>query len=126
MKICKSCGEENIDEAEFCRNCGEKLVDSTPKSIYEPKVVVGENKNSIITRLFLKKDKHDGHLRFAKTKSISILVFIGFFLFGMSIGSPTLSIFIVFILAIIFGLIFAVPVFIIGTLLGFVLDRLNY
>ena len=131
MRICSECGIENIDDAQFCRNCGVKLNQITSpkadvKPIDETKVIVSKNKNSIISKLFYKTDKYTNNLRFAKTKTISIVVFLFFFLLGIFFGSTTYSFVFVFFVAIIFGLIFAVPTFIIGSILGWSKDKLNH
>ena len=120
MKICASCGFENIDEAKFCKNCGEKL-NPTSKDIDNTKIIVSNN-NNFIKKIFYKKDKYTGNLRIAKTNTISLIVFIVFFLFEFSF-IPNASFGILLIASIIFGLIFAIPTYIIGWVLGKVIDK---
>ena len=141
MKYCSECGCENLDEAQFCRNCGNKLKAATNEIAQKqatsevrkvkrkevtPKVVVNKNRNSIVTKLFYKTDKYTGELRVAKTKTISIVVFIVMFLFEMGIGLAESSFAVVVIAGVIFGLIFAVPTYIIGYLLGLAIDKLTH
>ena len=141
MKYCSECGCENLDEAQFCRNCGNKLKAATNEIAQKqatsdvnkvkhkettPKVVVNKNKNSIVTKLFYKTDKYTGELRIAKTKSISIVVFIVMFFFEIGINLAEYSFAVVFITGIIFGLFFAVPTYIIGYLLGLAIDKLTH
>ena len=141
MKYCSECGCENLDEAQFCRNCGNKLKAATNEIAQKqatsevrkvkrkevtPKVVVNKNQNSIVTKLIYKTDKYTGELRVAKTKTISIVVFIVMFLFEMGIGLAESSFAVVVIAGVIFGLIFAVPTYIIGYLLGLAIDKLTH
>ena len=65
-------------------------------------------------------------MRIAKTKTISIVVFILFFLAGLIIGAPGVPFIAVAITAVFFGLIFAVPTYIIGFIIGWVMDRLTH
>lgn len=128
MKFCPECGHENPDEAQFCKNCGLKF-ESLPISENKPdevKVLVNQNKNSIVSKLFYKTDKYTGQLRFAKSKSISIIVFVIMFLFAMSVNMGQFSFSVVFFAAIIVGLIFALPTFLIGYAIGWAIDRSNH
>lgn len=141
MKYCSECGSENLDEAQFCRNCGSKLNVTTIVTAQKPadsdvseakqqeatsNVLVNKNKNSIISKIFYKTDKYTGELRIAKTKTISLAVFVIMFLFEIYIGFAQYSFAVILISAIIFGLIFAVPTFIIGYLLGWAIDKLTH
>ena len=118
LKICSECGFENIDEASFCKNCGEKLELKTEpvRPIDNTKIIVKEKNEGIVSKLFFKNDKHTGELRFAKTKSISIIVFVVCFLFS----------FVIYLSSVIFALIFAVPTYIIGFVVGLIVDRLTH
>ncbi len=80
MKYCKECGYENVGEAQFCRNCGSKLNESEMiHPVDDAKIIVNDKSDeSIITKLFYKTDEYTGQVRFAKTKSISIGVFVIF------------------------------------------------
>ena len=128
MKFCPECGNENPDEAQFCKNCGLKFK-SLPISENKPdevKVLVNQNKNSIVSKLFYKTDKYTGQLRFAKSKSISIIVFVIMFLFAVFVNLGQFSFSVVFFAAIIVGLLFAVPTFLIGYAIGWAIDRSNH
>ncbi len=128
MIYCSECGFENPDEAQFCRNCGSKLKAASNEIVQKQStdtVIVNKNKDSIITKVFYKTDKYTGELRVSKTNSISIAVFILMFLFGIFSGADV-SVPVVVVAAIIFGLLFAVPTFIIGNLLGWAIDRLTH
>lgn len=126
MKICQNCGIENVDEAQFCRNCGANLSVSSPVSQKSEVVKVSENRDSLITKIFYKEDKYDGGLRIAKAKTVSIIVFVAMFLFGISLGASTFSAFVVLIVALIFALVFAVPTFVIGWIVGMIIDRISH
>ena len=131
MKFCPECGCENIDEAQFCRNCGlEFNVEIEKKSQKPPKAnnsidASGLSSNPVISNLFLKEDKYTGELRIGKAKTISIAIFILMFLFAMTVGVEGASLFALILTAIIFGLIFAVPTFVIGYVIGIVIDRMS-
>ncbi|WP_406534498.1 zinc-ribbon domain-containing protein [Methanobrevibacter sp.] len=141
MKYCSECGCENLDEAQFCRNCGSKLkaetneiaqkqatsdIKEVKRQEVTPNVTVNKNMNSIVSKLFYKTDKYTGELRIAKTKTISIVVFVVMFFCEIGINLPEYSFAIVLITGIIFGLIFAVPTYIIGYLLGLAIDKLTH
>lgn len=122
MKFCSKCGCENIDEAQFCRNCGLEFNGQVIKKNTE---IIKNQDSSLITKLFYKTDKYSGKLRIARSKTISIIVFIALFLFGMIEGAPGLSFIELLIAAVIFGLLGAVPTFIIGYVVGRIVDRLK-
>ncbi len=129
MKYCPDCGCENIDEAQFCRNCGLKFdaeVQKTSQKIsktnqYPPTVV----DNPILSKLFFKKDKYTGELRIAKTKSISIGVFVLMFTFSMVSGVQGASFFVLLLTSIIFALIFTIPTYVIGFIIGIIVDKIS-
>lgn len=141
MKYCSECGCENLDEAQFCRNCGSKLkavtdgisqnqpvseVREVPKPEVTPNVTVNKNKDSIVSKIFYTTDKYTGELRIAKTNIISLVVFVVMFLFEVNLGLGEYSFAAIFISAILFGLIFAVPTFIIGYLLRLAIGKLTH
>lgn len=131
MKYCSDCGCENIDEAQFCRNCGSKLNADVAKATQNtPNVKKAPqtddiSTNQIIRKLFYKTDTVTGEVRFAKAKTISIGVFFLMFLFGISVGSPGTSFAVVFIAAVLFGLVFAIPLYILGYVVGLIIERIS-
>ena len=141
MKYCSECGFENLDEAQFCRNCGNKLkpkindiaqnqatseINEVKQGEVTSKVIVNKNKDSIVSKLFYKTDKYTDELRIAKTNTISIAVFVLVFLFAIVVNASSYSVFVTVFAAIIVGLIFAVPTYIIGYILGLVIDKLTH
>lgn len=82
---------------------------------------------NLLTALIYKNDEKSGIKRISKTKVITLIVFVAFFLFAMTIyiTNPEVSpnIFISIIAAAITGLIFAVPVFIVGWIISKFLNR---
>ena len=123
MKICSQCGYENGDGAKFCKNCGFKFP-SLPESDNVQKVAESKNPDSIISKLFYKTDKYTGQLRFAKLKSITIMVFVVFFLLSIYVNWGQFPLITEILASILVGLTFAVPIFIIGYVLRWVIDRL--
>ncbi len=107
-KICENCGETVNDSVKFCPNCGSSLfrqntstaVSNKPSSI--PTKKVSQN-NGLIHNLFYWR--YDGGYIFSKTKLISISTFIVFFLSVFN-GAPGAII--------IFGLIFALLLYMMG------------
>ena len=132
MKYCPDCGCENIDEAQFCRNCGlkfdgeaAKAQRSVSKVENTPQKAASNDINLIVAKLFYKTDRVTGELRLAKAKTISIGMFVFMFLFGIFNGSPGTSFGIVFFAAIIFGLVFAIPVYVLGYIVGLLIERIS-
>ena len=129
MKYCPDCGCENIDEAQFCRNCGFKFNAEVAQNVSEVKKAspnaVDDDINPIVEKLFYKTDRLTGELRFAKAKTIGIVIFILMFLFGLISGSEGSSFAVVFIVAIIFGLIFAIPLYVLGFIVSIIIDKLS-
>ena len=131
MKFCPDCGCENIDEAQFCRNCGLKFDVEVQESSLKKREVntVSQTNvlsdNPIISKLFFKSDKYTGELRFAKAKSFSILIFVLMFAFSMTVGIEGVSFFVLLLSSVIFALIFAVPVYVVGFILGLVADKIS-
>lgn len=123
MKICSQCGYENADGAKFCKNCGFKFP-SLPESDNNQRVAENKNQDSIISKLFYKTDKYTGQLRFAKLKSICIIVFVVIFLYSVYINLGEFPLSTAILAAILVGLTFAVPIFIIGYALRWLIDRL--
>ena len=123
MKICSQCGYENADGAKFCKNCGFK-VPSLPEIDNNQKVAENKNQDSIISKLFFKTHQYTGQLRFAKLKSICIIVFLVIFLYSVYINLGEFPLSTAILAAILVGLTFAVPIFIIGYALRWIIDRL--
>ena len=77
----------------------------------------------LINLLIYKEDKVTGIKRVSKTKLISLIVFIAFFIlsFSMYFTNPGLkgfNIVVIILASIIFALIFAIPTFVVGFLIG--------
>jgi len=83
---------------------------------------------NLIEILFYKYDEETKHMRLSKTKVISSLVFILFFIFAIYtyLTTPTIkdgNIIISLLASIIVGLIFAIPTFVAGLLINKFLNR---
>lgn len=82
---------------------------------------------TLIETLFYKADESTNQMRISKTKVITCIVFIVFFILAMIIYTDPAykdtNIIILLLSAIVFGLIFAVPTFIVGWLIGKLLNR---
>lgn len=81
-----------------------------------------------IETLFYKSDDNTNQMRLSKTKVISSIVFILFFIFSINMYLTTSpykdsSIIVILITSILFGLIFAIPTFIVGWLINKLLNR---
>ena len=82
----------------------------------------------IIDSLFYKTDENTGRRRVSKTKLITCIVFLFFFVFALYvyIDDPGLyegGTVIMLIASVLIGLIFAVPTFVVGWLIGKLLNR---
>ena len=82
---------------------------------------------TLIETLFYKADESTNQMRISKTKVITCIVFIVFFILAMIVYTDQAfkdtNIIILLLSAIVFGLIFAVPTFIVGWLIGKLLNR---
>ena len=135
---CYNCGFENEDDVTFCHECGVNLKRGSEKNSKKHVDVLNKNykvsrkrqsypipsENSIKAKLMYKHDERTGALRIAKTKCSTIVVFSAFFLFFFGISLFSQNILVAFFIAIVFGLVFAVPTFIVGHVLGVVIDRI--
>lgn len=132
---CYNCGFENEYGDTFCKECGVNLkVDDSKnsKSTADDKFKVVKKRqsyptpseNSIKAKLMYKHDKYDGRLRIAKTKCATIVVFSAFFIFSFAISLFTQNIVVALFVALIFGIVFAIPTFIVGHVLGTLIDRI--
>lgn len=137
---CYNCGFENDNNTTFCRQCGVNLKKGDIETFNDNVEVLNKelkvdnkiqpsstpNKNSIQALLLYKTDSHSGKLRLAKTKCISIAVFTAFFFFSLAITLWSGNVIIAFFTAIAFGLMFAVPVAIIGFIIGVAIDKIAH
>ncbi|WP_296860741.1 zinc ribbon domain-containing protein [uncultured Methanobrevibacter sp.] len=130
---CYNCGFENKDGVTFCHNCGVNLktFDDNADDLNNKYNVQRKRQphspislDSIQTKLLYKYDKNTGRLRFAKTKSISLIVFCAFTGFGFIVYPAIVGIVPTIIIAPILGIVFTLPVAIIGYVLGLVIDKI--
>ncbi|WP_407433111.1 zinc ribbon domain-containing protein [Methanobrevibacter sp.] len=130
---CYNCGFENKDGVSFCHKCGVNLKtfdddvdDSTNKIKVQRKRQPHSplSLDSIQTKLLYKYDNNTGRLRFAKTKSISLIVFCAFTGFGFIVYPAIIGIGPAIITAPILGIVFTLPVAIIGYVLGLAMDKI--
>ena len=130
---CYNCGFENKDGVAFCHNCGVNLKTFDENADVLNKEFKVERKrqphsalsiDSIQTKLLYKQDKHTGKLRFAKTKSISLIVFCAFTGLGFIVYPAIMGIVPAIIVSPILGIIFALPVAIVGYVLGLIIDKI--
>ena len=134
MKYCGECGFENNDEAKFCTNCGKMLNETNQEVFYkngEKIIIVNKNNDSPVHDIY-KTEKNAGLAKWGKSKITkislfnSILIFVIMFLYAFSIvphpNNPPLPILI--IAAILFALVFALPVFAAGYFIGWIVERI--
>ena len=132
---CYNCGFENEYGATFCKECGVNLkvddsknskstADDNFKVVKKRQSYPIPSENSIKAKLMYKHDKYDGRLRIAKTKCATIVVFSAFFIFSFAISLFTQNIVVALFVALIFGIVFAIPTFIVGHVLGTLIDRI--
>ena len=135
---CYNCGFENEYGATFCKECGVNLKTDSEKNSKKHVDVLNKSfkvdrkrqsypipsENSIKAKLMYKHDERTGQLRLAKTKCATIVVFSAFFIFSFGLSLFSQNIIVAFFIAIVFGLVFAVPTFIVGHVLGVVIDRI--
>ncbi|MBQ2832052.1 zinc ribbon domain-containing protein [Methanobrevibacter sp.] len=139
MKYCPECGCKTLDEALFCRNCGLRFkgninpvsrppqknittVKQSPPVTPQIKTPIIKT-NSIVAILFFKGNKFTGELTVAKTKVISIIIFFVMFSVGVSMGGAGYSALVLFLAAVAFGAIFALPAFAIGLFIRWLSER---
>lgn len=136
---CHNCGFENTDEATYCHECGVNLKKDGSKNFNKNAEVLDRKfkvvnkrqshptppENSIQAKLLYKHDRHTGKLRLAKTKCATIVVFCAFTLFGLMVSMiGSYGIFSTVFVSIMFGALFAIPVAIIGFVLGYIIDKI--
>lgn len=137
---CYNCGFENDDNTSYCHECGVNLKNDDVKTfkknaeILNEEFKVGRKRhphsappvNSLQTKLLYKEDKYTGELRIAKTKCATIVVFSAFFFFSLAISLFAGNILLSFVVSIAFGLVFAIPVAILGTVIGYAIDKITH
>ena len=135
---CYNCGFENKPGVSFCHQCGVNLKNEDVESFNDDVEVLNKEfkvkkkrqaypapqENSIKAKLMYKRDYRTGKLRIAKTKCATLIVFTGFFIFAFLITLLKFNIFYSIIMGLLFGFIFAFPVFIIGSVAGRVIDKI--
>ncbi|MBQ6349323.1 MAG: zinc-ribbon domain-containing protein [Methanobrevibacter sp.] len=132
MKYCGECGFENSDEAKFCMNCGKTLNEVNQEVFYkngEKIIIVNKNNDSHLSNIY-KTEKNASLSKWSKSKITrtslfySMLVFVIMFLYAFYIAPPNSSFPILVAAAIVFALVFAVPVFAIGYIIGWIVERI--
>ena len=132
---CYSCGFENDENTSYCHQCGVNLKDDDVKTFKRNADILNEEfkvgkptppANSLQTKLLYKEDKYTGQLRIAKTKCATIVVFSAFFFFALAVSLFAGNIFLSIVVSLAFGLVFAIPVAIIGTVIGYAIDRITH
>ena len=83
---------------------------------------------TLIETLFYKTDEKTNQMRISKTKVITDIVFLLFFIFSINTylttpGNENTSMIILFFSSILVGLVFAIPTFIVGWLISKLLNR---
>lgn len=96
----------------------QELIDRQNKDISNNKTVNNDEFHKLKYKLLYWNDKKTNEYKFSKTKFISIIVFLFFCIYAM-ISSSHLGL----IPAIIIGLIFAVPTFILGYIIHYLMNR---
>ncbi len=129
---CYNCGYENEDGVSFCHECGVNLktfdenVDGLKKDFKVVRKGQSYSANpldSIKTKLMYKYDTNNGRLRLAKTKCATLVVFCAFTGFGLILTLTTGAGIAGIFGSILFGLVFAAPVAIIGFIIGYIIDK---
>ena len=96
----------------------QELIDRQNKNISNNKTVNNDEFHKLKYKLLYWNDKKTNEYKFSKTKFISILVFLFFCVWAM-ISPPYLKL----VPAIVIGLIFAVPTFILGYIIHYLMNR---
>lgn len=137
---CNSCGFENDEGVTYCHQCGVNLKGSDFDNFKRNVDVLNKDfkvekkrqpypappEDSIKAKLMYKRDPYSGKLRIAKTKCATIVVFTAFFLFSFGISLFSGNVIASLFVALAFGLVFALPVFVVGYLIGKVIDMLTH
>lgn len=135
---CYNCGFENEDDVTFCHECGVNLKRGSEKNSKKHVDVLNKSfkvdrkrqsypipsENSIKAKLMYKHDERTGQLRLAKTKCATIVVFSAFFIFSFGLSLFSQNIIVAFFIALIFGIVFAIPVVIVGHIISYIIDKI--
>ena len=100
----------------------QELIDRQNKNISKNKTVNDSELHKLKYKLFYWNNKELNEYVFSKTKSISILIFIIFFVWA-ALMAPVRGIFSVLIGSLLVGLFFAVPAFVIGYVIHYLMNR---
>ncbi len=129
---CYNCGYENKDGVSYCHKCGVNLktFDENVEGLKKDFKVVRKRQpypapsaDSIKAKLMYKYDKHTGKLRLAKTKCATLVVFCAFTGFGLIISLTTGAGIAGIFVSLLFGLVFAAPVAILGFAINYIIDK---
>lgn len=114
--------EEKIKKQkdEIAKN--QELIDKQNKNISKNKTVNDGEFHKLKYKLFYWNNKEFNEYVFSKTKTISILIFVLFFAWA-ALTAPVHGIISVLLGSILIGLIFAVPAFIIGYIIHYLMNR---
>ena len=131
---CYNCGFENDENTSYCHQCGVNLKNDDDKTLKRNSNIRVNTRhshtappiNSLQAKLLYKEDRYTGKLRMAKTKCATIVVFSAFFFFSLAISLFAGNMLLSFVISIAFGLVFAIPVAIIGTVIGYALDKITH
>lgn len=107
-------------EDEIAKN--QELIDRQKNNISKNKTVNDGEFHKLKYKLFYWDNKELNEYVFSKTKTISILVFVLFFVWAV-LTSTAHGIIPILIVAIMIGLIFAVPTFVIGYIIHYLMNR---
>ena len=135
---CYNCGFENEAGVSFCHKCGVNLKNNDVNSFNDNVEVLNKEfkvdkkrqaypaptENSIKAKLMYKKDYRTGQLRVAKTKCATLVVFCAFTGLGLIVYPAMFSIPLAILVSIFLGVIFAVPVAIIGFIVGKIIEKI--
>lgn len=131
---CYNCGFENKAGVSFCHKCGVNLNNSEHiddedlnkgiKVTRKRQFYSNPLENFIKSKLMYKHDLTTGKLRLAKTKCVTLVVFCGFSIFGFLVSLLKFNIIISIFAGLIIGILFAIPVAVIGIVFGRVIDKI--
>ena len=114
--------EEKIKKQKDEIEKNKQLIDRQNKNISKNKTVNDGEFHKLKYKLFYWNNKELNEYEFSKTKFISILIFVLFFAWA-ALSAPVRGIIPVLFGSILIGLIFAVPAFIIGYIIHYLMNR---